>query len=600
MPMKRKVAHVKPAKKPAISAHTGWSAVKVADEFTGEVSVYFTFPTTSGQSRCHKFAKTETDDVAKMILALRGYEAVFPVAENGRGAFIRTLLPSDESKPLQGTRRPGFTETGKGFVLGQVMLGDAEGQKFFLGDVGPESLGDAAGSSPEYKKLTSLLQYTSFGTLGVLTMLGSAIPKYLRLRGKDVKGAAGLVPETCTFNFAATSGAGKTLPSRIAASVSGSPNNHGTWEGSRRGQEEYLHSRNEVGAIFDDLEKTTEKHLNLKGRIDIINQCVPAGRSKVIAASSRKKDLPALTWQTFALSSSPRPIDAVVADFRKPERRSNGEKLRLIDLIVPGTEEGGFVDERPAGKNPVEFGIKIANDLEEILNNNYGHLFGEFVSKLIKMDLASKIVELTEYFVKQVAPGGDSYDIRFAKKFGILYAAGKILEHYKLVDWPVGWALKAVKRCYDNARSAANVVHGVEKQFAPRAVLLRLMQGFNDGRFVDTRRAKKRPIIIADEFGLIVRPRGGKEYLGVFDDALGAYVITQQDRNILTEFLTKHSLYDGGHGSARTAQESIVIEKNGLLVPKPRVWRINYEEFLKLYRAAVKSGEVSKGVQEWP
>ena len=601
MPMKKRREARRLAKAPTPSTPTGWSAVKVADEVTGKVSIFFTFPTTSGKLRRHEFPKIETDKASKMIAALRGYEAVFPVADNERETFITKLLPPDKLKPLQGTRRPGFTETGKGFVLGPVMLGDAIGQKFWLGDDGPESLGFSGGSPTGYKKLTKLLQHTSFGTLGVLAMLASAVPKYLKLRGANVKGVPDLIPETATFNFTATSGAGKTLPSRIAASVSGHPDNHGTWEGSRRGVEEYLHSRNEVGAIFDDLEKTTEKHLNLKGRIDIINQCVPAGKSKVISASARKKDLPALTWQTFALSSSPQTIDTVIAGFPGSKPRSNGEKVRLIDLAVPDTAKGGFVDERPIDRKPIEFGVEIATEIEAIISENYGHLFAQFIDKLIKLDLSKKIVEQTNWFVKKVTPGGDSYDIRFAKKFGVIYAAGAILEHYKLVAWPKGWAYKAIERCYFNARSTAAIVHRAQEPFEPRAVLVRLMQGYSDNRFVYTEHEAQKPIPIADDiYGLITSPRGAKRYLGIFEDVLDKHVATPQNRKSLIEFLTKSDLYDGGHGKAGTAQETVPVVRKAKLVLKPRVWRLDFEEFLKVYRAAVQSGEVAKSEIEAP
>jgi hypothetical protein len=241
-------------------------------------------------------------------------------------------------------------------VLGHTLLGDAKKRKFWLDDEANRvTLGGTVGTPTGYRELTGLLQCTSFGTLAVLVMLASAVPKYLKLCGADVDGAATLARETATFNYVAKSATGKTLSIRIGASTNGSPEDHGTWEGSRRGSEEYLSTRNEVGAIFDDLETLTGKKANLQEAIEVITQCIPAGKSKRIAKHA-KSNYPTLTWHTFALSSSPDTIDAISLDNKLP-LQTLGNKVRLVDLRVPDVASGGIIDEQPLGVNPVTFGV---------------------------------------------------------------------------------------------------------------------------------------------------------------------------------------------------------------------------------------------------
>jgi hypothetical protein len=251
----------------------GWDVLRVRDELTNKVSYHTEFPTSSGVAT-YVFGVTETDDCKKLLKDFRSYEATIPGdTDDQRIEFLKTRIASANREPLIGTSKPGFTETGKGFVLGHTMLGDARNTRFWIEDASnPVSLGKSKGSPEDYRKLTTLLQHTSFGTVAVLAMLASAIPRYLKLHGKGVAGAPALIAETATFNFAAGSGSGKTLPSRIAASASGDPDDIGSWEGSRRGQEEYLSSRNEVGAIFDDVEKLTNSAQNLKAGIEIIER----------------------------------------------------------------------------------------------------------------------------------------------------------------------------------------------------------------------------------------------------------------------------------------------------------------------------------------
>src|SRR5208283_2619981 len=115
---------------------------------------------------------------------------------------------------------------------------------------------------------------------------------------------------------------------------------------SRRGLEEYLHTRNQVGAIFDDVEKHTGDSMTLRRAITTLTQSLPDGASKVVSRVARDHGLPRLTWSTFGLSSSPRPIQDIARE--EGWVRSLGEQVRLIDLCIPPSGRGGIFDTLPA------------------------------------------------------------------------------------------------------------------------------------------------------------------------------------------------------------------------------------------------------------
>jgi hypothetical protein len=581
---------VKKAPKSVLNEHDDWVVVRVRNEITNQVFFHVKFPTSSGTAN-HVFGVTATDDWANVLKRFRSYEAKIPGETNEqRIGFLKARIASANVKPLIGTSKPGFTASGKGFVLGHTMLGDAAASMFWLEDPSaPVTLGISKGSSNEYRKLTKLLSHTGIGTLAVLAVLSSAVRAYLKHYGKVVEGASALVSETATFNLAAGSGSGKTLPSRIAASVTGEPDDIGTWEGFRRGQEEYLSSRNQVGAIFDDVEKLTNASQYLKAAIEVINQSVPGGRTKSIAKKATLSGLPYLTWDTFALSSSPKTIDVILSD-RKFPARTKGEKVRLFDLTVPPVEEGGCFDERPKGADPIQFGIDTSGAIEALMVENYGHLFKEFVGLLLKKNLASEIVEHANVFVTKTVSKGNAYDVRYARKFGLLYSVGEVINHYNLVEWPKEWPFKAVSRCYRSAifNSRNGAVDG-----NPQATLYRLMSAYTHNGFVWTGLAGKvGPLRIGDDkLGLVHQPLGKLEFLCVFDDKMsklaGSSVSAERFRTHLREL----GLLGGGHGAAGTAQETVPIRRHGKVTTKPRVWRLDHAKFVIMLDAALKNDE---------
>jgi hypothetical protein len=315
-------------------------------------------------------------------------------------------------------------------------------------------LGETSGTREGWNEVGKLLQYSSFASIAVLTVLASPVPAYVLSRKSEDPRWRPAVSETAIINIAGESASGKTLANGVAASLSGDPGDRGKWDFSRRGVEEYLHTRNQVGAIFDDVEKHTGESMPLRRAIATVTQSLPDGASKVVSRVARDHGLPRLTWSTFGLSSSPRPIQEMARE--GGWIRSFGEPVRLIDLCVPPSSRSGIVDAPPPGTgNVAEFSRRTAKQMERGIALHYGHVMSAWIDVLLADDHAGTLLASQDHFVKIATHAGSGYDARFASKFGLLYAVGELAVKRGVLPWAAAWPRIAVYRGYRNALLAA-------------------------------------------------------------------------------------------------------------------------------------------------
>ena len=566
------------ANKASTAVPKGWRAEIVADAKTNRVTLILMFPTWGGKERILRVPAERRENLAWVRKELLGYDAALPGPQNNDYNLIKALIDGVERTPLIETSKPGFTASGEGFVLGDKLLGDAVDRYWWRDDPDEMNLGATRGTKSGWDEAGRLLRHSSFMSLAVLAMLASPVPKYVELRASRDGPRAPLLSETATFNFVGASASGKTLALELAASLSGHPDKRSKWDFSRRGLEEYLESRNQVGAIFDDIEKHIGEKLNINKAISIVTQYVPEGSSKELSGVAEKMGLTRLTWQEFAVSSSHRPIDEFV-----PTGRSDGEKVRFVDQILPRRERGGIIDNPPIGANPVEFAIDTAKKIEIGIAGNYGHVMPAWIEVLLAEDWSDRLEELRDYFVEKMAPDGSGYERRFAAKYGVLYAVGKVAVENGVLDWPADWPAKAVARCYRNALAAANR----EKTQMTRA-LARLQKAVSDGRFVVPLAVGRRIIVVSEnDYGVICRYKGA-EVVAVTDAALQSICGDRLVMKALVSFLKTKQVYKGGHGHAGTTQVPIKVRIGGKVVDKPRFWIFDREALMQLRRAPSK------------
>jgi hypothetical protein len=362
-----------------------------------------TFPTVGGDLREHRVPAGRREEVRNIRRELLDYDADLPGNEHEDGDLTKGLFEGVDRVPLIEVDKPGFTPKGRGFVLGPRMLGEARNRYWWRGIPDSRTVGATSGTKEGWDEAGALLAHSSFASLGVLAV---------QHRTSLSRPRAPFISETATFNFVGASAAGKTVLGAVAASVTGHHESRSIWVFSRRGLEEYLESRDQIGAIFDDTEKHIGEHLPLEKAIAIVTQYVTGGRSKEISATAEKIGLTRKSWDTFALSSSVRPTDEILT------RRTDGQKVRFLDLILPTREMGGIIDNPPPGVDLVEFAKATVRKIESKIGVQYGHIFPAWMELLLTEDRSQRLVALCDHFVQKMETSGSGYDERYARKFG--------------------------------------------------------------------------------------------------------------------------------------------------------------------------------------
>jgi hypothetical protein len=466
-------------KAPAASVGSKWKAAIVADANTGRATYILTFPTVGGALREHRVPAGKREQVRNIRRELLDYDADLPGDERDDVDLIKGLIERVDRVPLIEVDKPGFTPKGRGFVLGPRMLGEARNRYWWRGVPDTSTAGVASGTKEGWDEAGALLAHSTFASLGVLAILASPVRKYLEHRTSLSLPRAPIISETATFNFVGASAAGKTVLGAVAASVTGHHASRSIWDFSRRGLEEYLESRDQIGAIFDDTEKHIGEYLTLEKAIAIVTQYVAGGRSKEISATAERIGLNRKSWDTFALSSSVRLTDEIL------KRRTDGHKVRFLDLVLPKRELGGIIDNPPPGVDRVEFAKEAVREIESKIGAHFGHLFPAWMELLLTEDRSQRLIALCDLFVQKMETSGSGYDERYARKFGVLYASGQLAVENGLLPWPFDWPAKAVQRCYRNALAAAN-----REQTLVAHALARLQQMVSVERFPRAREEK--------------------------------------------------------------------------------------------------------------
>ncbi len=279
--------------------------------------------------------------------------------------------------------------------------------------------------------------HSTYLTFAICVALAGPLPKYVLDRCQKR-----LVSETAIFNFSGESGTGRSSVNRAAAGTFGPPV-LGKWDFTRRGLEEVAEQKNDLVLILDDTETHSEEHLSFKTALKHVNQIVTSVLSKTIAKVAREASLPSMDWLAWGLTSSPETLDQIAQQIGW--KRTNGNRVRFIDVPVPLVSEGGIFDRLNGDEQQrIDQSKQLIQQLDQGVTQNYGAILPIWINLLIGTDYADEVCRLTEKFVTKVAPAGNGYDERFAKKFAVPAVAGYLAAKLGIVHWPKMWPVKAL------------------------------------------------------------------------------------------------------------------------------------------------------------
>jgi putative DNA primase/helicase len=189
--------------------------------------------------------------------------------------------------------------------------------------------------------------------------------------------------------------------------------------------------------------------------------------SKVVAQNG---NLPNLTWRIFGFVTSEHHIDDRSAAARQP-----GERVRCLGIRVPRRKKGGIFDRVPEESSRRE----LAKSVEKIIELNYGVAMPAFHEWLAasKLQYAARARAIVDEFVEAHA-SSDPWEMRFARKFGIVLAGAILGAESGVAPWDEAHARRSIAKIYRRARKSS-----LTQSEAADSLLSRIRQGIEDGRF---------------------------------------------------------------------------------------------------------------------
>jgi hypothetical protein len=238
---------------------------------------------------------------------------------------------------------------------------------------------------------------------------------------------------------------------------------------------------------------------------------------------------------------------------------------------------GGIIDNPPPGVDPIEFAKATVRKIESKIGVNFGHLFPAWMELLLAEDRSQRLTALCDLFVQKLATSGSGYDERYARKFGVLYASGRLAVENGLLPWPLDWPAKAVQRCCRNALAAAR-----REQTLVANALARLQQMVSAGRFPPARAERGHIWVLRQgDCGVLHRHRG-VDVVGLTDLGLQEICHSRSVAKALVALLRTKRVHVGGHGHAGTTQIPVRMEIYGKTVDKPRFWLFDRRALMAL------------------
>ncbi len=244
------------------------------------------------------------------------------------------------------------------------------------------------------------------------------------------------------------SSSGKTLSARCAQSLFGSCSRTDLFGFNMTpiAVEETCFSCNNIAVILD--EEGAAAHGGGANTIDpkILPYRIIQGQGKRRSkAYSAGQGLPNLSWVVPVITTAEDQLDATASV------RKEGAKVRMVAVPFPPSYEGGMFN----GIAKASERNRLAKAVEETLASNFGVAMPKFLSFIVRdqTELSDEVVKIRDEFVKAVGAAGDTWERRYAEKFGILVSAATLMARYGIAPWTEKRAVAAITNLYNASRS---------------------------------------------------------------------------------------------------------------------------------------------------
>lgn len=242
------------------------------------------------------------------------------------------------------------------------------------------------------------------------------------------------VSEGTILNLAGTSSTGKSTAVAVAASVWGSPSDIARWNGTERGLIEAAAANSDLCFVVDDIEQADPSQDKRMARLVEQTHLLTSGTGKMYSERAAADDLRELLFRNMTISSSPETVESYTQ--RRRVGRTNGDRVRLLEVRVPEGAEGGIWKGVTANGPVLDGGVR-SDDMKRVAGKYYGTAGRALVTYLIsnRNSTTLDITKFTSKFIKKVGAEKGSVDRRIAHKVALWYAAGRFAIKAGCLPW---------------------------------------------------------------------------------------------------------------------------------------------------------------------
>jgi hypothetical protein len=534
----------------------GWSAMRVREEATNKLYVEFRFPNGEGGESVVEVSNSLT--TPQMCRELRGFTTALVEQRKTACQFIERVLAAPPPKFCIRASRPGWKWTSSNmerrpdaFVAANFVL--PAGSAYRPCKSPNSSLGASKGTLQSWQtNVASFARSSNYLAFGFCCAAAAPLARFSGL------------PEMAVFNLVGESSVGKTTVVRAAMSTIAPPNAIRGWDLKSRALEEAAAQHNDLLLVLNGAEKMPERErmLSMDRIIHMLTEGESTGRSVIV-----QDHLPNETWKSIVLSTSNRKGSEMVAMSRGWEDQ---DSVRFIDIPVPGIKAGGIFD-RPT-EGAVRAGSSLVKELEHNMMEHYGTFLPAWITYLMASDRMPRLRHWTEIYLRKTRPTA-GIEERIARKFALVYGAGKIAVEARLLPFEVGVVYRAVRAMHlRSVKFRARPSDDLRKMLAEVANQLDESDAFPE--------VSRGGEVVADSSIKLLGVRttwNGRRVVGLRTEALEAWFGEASTRAFISWLKEKRVLHDGG-GSRATTQLRVQLVLAGKRMEKPRFLVTGEEE----------------------
>ncbi|WP_083909718.1 DUF927 domain-containing protein [Methylocystis rosea] len=556
-----------PAKRPVHSIPTsttaiplkGWSAIRLRDEAKGLLSIEFRFPDGEGGESRHEIPNSYT--VSQMYRELRGFTTALPELPRTAIQFIERVIASAPAGFCVKAAKPGWKwrsadseHSPSVFVTPHFTI--PKSAPFRWSARSSSGLGRMCGTLEAWQdEVASFAKHSNYLTFGLCCAAAAPLARFANL------------PELAVFNLVGESSVGKTTVARAAMSAIASPDSIRGWDLKNRALEEAAAQHNDLLFVLNGAEKAPvrERALLIERIIHMLPEGTSTARSSVVQDS-----LPDERWSTIVLSTSNSKGAEMVPSSRGWDAQ---DAVRFIDIPVPSIGGGGIFDR--LAKDSVNESSEYVNKLERNLLGAYGSFLPAWINYLLEKDRTVRLRYWSRFYLDraQASPGIEE---RVARKFALIYAAGKIAVEAKLLPFGEVPVYDAVKTLHIRSKrfrtSSSRDLRKVLKDVANR-----LQSG--DGLHEPS--SEGRVVVDASRVLFGVRTvLDGTRVIGFRKEALEIQ-FGEASARAFVSWLLKMKLLPASDGGPVTTQLRVELSVGGKRTAKPRFLVVHEEQLLR-------------------